>query len=97
MLWEGNCGTGKQQIPVQSPRDKIPEDLRKRKRPEITLREESALGGELRNWKTANPHTEPQRIYGRRKRPEIALREERALGGELRNWNRRLEKWQKQE
>ncbi len=69
----------------------------RRKRPEIALREERALGGELRNWKTANPRTEPQRIYGRRKRPEIALREERALEGELRNWNRRLEKWQKQE
>ena len=58
--WEGICGTGKQHMAGQRPRE-----FTDAKRAEIALREK-ALGGHMRNWKTAYGRTAPQRIYGRK-------------------------------
>jgi hypothetical protein len=42
-----------------------PREFTDAKRAEIALREK-ALGGHMRNWKTAYGRTAPQRIYGRK-------------------------------
>ena len=54
--WEGACGTGKQQVPGEYPRDNISEDFMAVKQTGNSLREERVLGGRLRYWNRRNTH-----------------------------------------